>query len=57
MPNLKIAKKLSFTSIILQIFIALKRIGVLKCEEPGVELDQTFRNIFFKFLEPETRVL
>jgi hypothetical protein len=29
----------------------------LKCEELGVELEQTFCNIFLKILEPETRVL
>jgi len=31
--------------------------GVLKCEEPGLELDQRFYNIFFKILEPQPGVL
>jgi hypothetical protein len=37
--------------------IIMLEIGVLKCEEPGVELDQTFCNIFLQILQPETRVL
>jgi len=32
-------------------------IGGLECEEPGLELDQRFCNIYFKILEPKTRVL
>jgi len=31
--------------------------GVLKCEEPGLELAQRFYNIFFKILEPQPWVL
>jgi hypothetical protein len=31
--------------------------GVLKCEELGLELDQRFYNIFFKILEPQPGVL
>jgi hypothetical protein len=31
--------------------------GVLKCEEPGLELDQRFYNIFFKILEPQPGAL
>jgi hypothetical protein len=31
--------------------------GVLKCEEPGLELDQRFYNIFLKILEPQPAVL
>jgi hypothetical protein len=29
-------------------------LGTLKCEEPGLELDPRFCNIFFKILKPET---
>jgi len=32
-------------------------LGVLKCVEPGLELDQRFYNIYFKIFEPKTRVL
>jgi hypothetical protein len=39
------------------LFIKNWELGVLKCEEPGLELDQRFCNIFFKILEPKTRVL
>jgi hypothetical protein len=39
------------------LFIKNWELGVLKCEGPGLELDQRFCNLFFKILESKTRVL
>ncbi len=48
----KTTSDLELDSLTKNLFIKNLQWGVLKCEEPGLELDQRFYNIFFKILEP-----